>query len=334
MIGLPITGRVAIIDDQIDQAKPLMQELSKRCIPFTYYDGLPEHLPEESICSNEIRVLFLDINLIDNKVHQVKELYSAVHANINRIVSENNFPYVLVCWSRNEQEYNEIKEKLEQDLPNKKSIISIPLVKSDFFELDGNPTKDCDDKVNELFNNIENFMSSHTAFRNLLIWENHIHNAANKALSEALSIINQDWDKSANWIFTKWGMAFAGKIFHSHSDQEKVIAAYRTLNHFLHETIEEEIENTDSTVSFVVENNTNNLSLAKFNEKLLFSFVQTKSKESGRIVITPEDYSEFNEMLNYAVNKENKELSDILQRTSFDKEKKRKNNIIKISGKP
>jgi hypothetical protein len=324
MVGLPITGRVAIVDDQIDQAKPLMQELSKRRIPFTYYDGLSEHLPEEAICNN-IRVVFLDINLIDNRSHQVKELYSTVYANINRIVSENNFPYILVCWSRNEQEYNEIKKLLEQDLPNKKSIVSIPLVKSDFFKLDGSPTSDCNDKISNLFNDIEKQLSGHTTFQNLLTWENHIHNATNKALSESLSTINQDWDKSADWIFTKWGTAFAGKKFNSHSNQEKVIASYRTLNHFLHETIEEEIENTDPTVSFVVENDSD-VSLAKFNEKLLFSFVQTKSKESGRIVITPEDYSEFKEILNYAINGDDQELRNRLKDISDPQQIKRTRN--------
>jgi hypothetical protein len=320
MTGLPINGRVAIIDDQIDQAKPLMQELSKRRIPFTYYDGRSENIPEDAICANEIRVLFLDINLIDNQVHSVKELYATVHANIDRIISENNFPYILICWSRHEKEYNEIKDKLEKDLPNKKSIASISLVKSDFFALDGNKTSNYDDKINQLFDVIETLMSKHITFQNLLIWENHIHIATNKALSESVSIINQDWNKSADWIFTKWGMAFAGKNFDSQSDKEKVIAAYRTLNHFLHETIEEEIEKTDSTVKFAVEKDSD-LSLSKFNEKLLFSFVQTKSKESGRIVITPEDYSEFKETLNYAINGEDQELRNKLQGIGDDPNK-------------
>ena len=90
---LPINGRVAIVDNSLEQAQPLMQELSKRRIPFEYYDGKYENFPDEDTDYNDIRVLFLDLNLIDNKVHTAKELYSVLNPTINRIIRKDNFTY-------------------------------------------------------------------------------------------------------------------------------------------------------------------------------------------------------------------------------------------------
>ncbi len=331
MKSLPINGRVAIIDDQINQAKPIMQELSKRKIPFSYYDGNPENLPTQEEDDNNLRVLFLDINLIDNAVHPVKILYPVVLANIDRIVSANNFPYILICWSRNEKEYEEIIEQLYNDLPHKKPIASIQLIKSDFFSLDGEKTENYDQNIEGLFRKISDDLTTHVTFNNLLMWENHIHKAIDNALSESLSIIENDWDASANWIFTKWSFASAGKNYDSYTPLEKAKAAYHTLNHFLYENIENEIERgIVSNIRFEEDKADRGLSLAKFNEKLLFSFVATKAKEAGRIVMTPEDYSEFRDMLSFAITGENEELKGILQGIeSINEKRKAKNKYYK-----
>jgi hypothetical protein len=331
MKTLPINGRVAIIDDQINQARPIMQELSKRKIPFAYYDGNPENLPTQEE-DNNLRVLFLDINLIDNAVHPVKTLYPVVFANVDRIVSAKNFPYILICWSRNRDEYKEIIEKLYNDLPNKKPIASIQMIKSDFFSLDGEKTENYDQNIEGLFKQIADALTTHVTFNNLLMWENHIHKAIDNALSESLSIIENDWDASANWIFTKWSFASAGKNYNSYTPLEKAKAAYHTLNHFLYENIENEIERgIVSNIRFEEDKSDRDFSLAKFNEKLLFSFVSTKAKEAGRIVITPEDYSEFKDMLSFAITGEDEELKEILRVIeSIDEKKKAKNNYYKI----
>lgn len=313
MKTLPINGRIVIIDDQINQARPIMQELSKRKIPFAYYDGNPENLPIQEE-DNNLRVLFLDINLIDNAVHPVKMLYPVVYANVDRIVNTKNFPYILICWSRNWNEYNEIIERLYNDLPDKKPIASIQMTKSDFFSLDGEKTENYGQKIEGLFKQIADALTTHVTFKNLLMWENHIHKAIDNALSESLSIIENDWDASANWIFTKWSVASAGKNYKSYTPLERAKAAYHTLNHFLYENIEYEIEREIvSDIRFEEDKSDKKLSLAKFNEKLLFSFVSTRANESGRIVLTSEDYSEFKDMLSFAITGVDETLKEILR---------------------
>ena len=108
---IPINGRIAIVDDQIEQALPLMRVLSKNNIPYVYYKGNDmNYLPKNP--ENDIRILFLDLNLLGGKDNQPKDIRSTLFSVISRIISPNNYPYVLILWSRQEKEYKEMLESL------------------------------------------------------------------------------------------------------------------------------------------------------------------------------------------------------------------------------
>lgn len=297
---LPINGRIVIVDNSIKQALPLMKEFGKLRLSYSYYDGSPEDLPQEG-STVDVRLVFLDINLIDDSVHPIMQLYSMVYAVMNRLIGHNNFPYMLVCWSRNTFEYNQIIEKLNSDLKDRKPICSIPLQKSDYFTLDGTPEEGFEEKISILFEQISNALNQHTPFCNLLRWENHIHNATNYALENGLSCISgKDWDEMANWIFTKWGKAYSGKNFEIISEAEQLRSAYHTLNLFLHETIDEEISSdADNDLKFIPEYGNRDIKISHFNERLIFTFCQTHPKEPGRIVITSKEYSDFKDILSF-----------------------------------
>lgn len=298
---LPINGRIVIVDDRIEQAIPLMEELGKRRLSYTYYDGKPENLPETGV-GVDVRLIFLDINILGNSVHSVKELYPVIFAIMDRLIGKNSFPYVLVCWSRNQEQYEEIRDKLQDDLKDRKPICSLQLSKSDFFTLAGDETPEYNEKITKLFDEISSAIKSHTPFCNLLRWENHIHNATNNALAEGLSsIAHEEWEQTANWIFTKWGKAYSGKGFNTLSDKDKLMSAFHTLNILLHETMEEEISKVDDgDIKFYVDDEDKNVTLSHFNERLIFSFCQTKSKEPGRIVITQKEFMDFEESLKFS----------------------------------
>jgi len=317
---LPINGRVAIVDDVLEQAQPLMQELSKRQIPFVYYDGEPENFSEKEDRYNDIRILFLDLNLMGNAEYPTKQLYSAIYATMDRIISENNFPYILICWTRTNEQYEEIIGKIKEDFQDRTPIDIVSLPKAEYFGLDGSKTERYEEKMKVLFEKIEEIIEKHAAFKNLISWENHIHNATNSSLTESLSVIKEDWDNSANWIFTKWAKAFSGCNFDDYNNSERLKSAYHTLNHFLLEKIEEEIENNVAAgAEFIEENNEENkISMSKFNEKLLFSFVNTKPKEPGRIIHI-ESGNCFSEILSFAIKNNAAVITQIEQKKQFFK---------------
>ena len=84
MNTLPINGRIVIIDNSIKQALPLMKEFGKLRLSYSYYDGTPENLPQEG-SSVDVRLVFLDINLIDD-------------SEIGRASCRERVSCWLVCW--------------------------------------------------------------------------------------------------------------------------------------------------------------------------------------------------------------------------------------------
>ena len=105
-MNLPLNGRIAIIDNELEQALPLMKVFAKNQMPYVFYKGDDiSYLPGDDAMHNDIRLLFLDINLINSKTPTEKEVKSSLYSVIRRVISENNFPYSLIYWSRQEKEY-------------------------------------------------------------------------------------------------------------------------------------------------------------------------------------------------------------------------------------
>ena len=77
---IPLNGRIAIVDDQIEQALPLMRVFAKNNIPYVYYKGNDiEYLPEQP--ENDIRILLLDLNLLGGRDNQPKDIRSSLFSS-------------------------------------------------------------------------------------------------------------------------------------------------------------------------------------------------------------------------------------------------------------
>lgn len=53
---LPKNGGIVIIDDQMEEALPLMNALSSKGVAYSYYDGQPRNYPKEPLTN--IRLVF------------------------------------------------------------------------------------------------------------------------------------------------------------------------------------------------------------------------------------------------------------------------------------
>ena len=131
---LPNNGRIVIVDDNIREAQPLIQILSKRRIPFNYYSGtraadFPDN-PNENIC----RVLFLDLNIFElNK--DAKTVISSIDAILKAIIPDNPNPYILVIWSKQKAEYQTaLEEHFVHNIPQKIPAKIIFLQKNNYFD--------------------------------------------------------------------------------------------------------------------------------------------------------------------------------------------------------
>lgn len=253
-MSIPLNGRIAIIDDVYEQAEPLIRILSKNQMPYTFYKGVDSrYLPEENERENDIRLLFLDINLInDAAVPNEKQMRSALVYTLKRVLSSNNFPYSIIYWSRHQEEHSELIEDIfNNELNDRKPIIYKGFVKSDFFP---NFSSEEVESPIDMIAEIKKIILEQEAYSVLIEWENHIHLSADLTLQELFSSYHKynDWQNNANYIVKKLAKAYLEKHIENASSDEVVNAGLQTLTILFRDYLESSLRDrkSDSKPSF------------------------------------------------------------------------------------
>jgi len=300
---LPINGRIAIIDDQIAHATPLIKVLSKNQLPHTYFSGELEFLPEKKDDNNDIRVLFLDINLIDNSEHENKVLKSRLIPVLDRIISSKNYPYIIVYWSRHPHHKDLIeKDIFLNELKDKRPIGYLSANKSDFFDLTGGFTEDFDEKIKTLFESINVLFDNFYSYKILLNWENTMHRSADRTLQEIFADFhyNDTWNDNSNCILSKLGNAFLGNYYSSASPQEKINACMISFNSVFKDTLDSSMHKSSPFTDELLFNQ-ENISVSdivfQINEKLNLTKDISDLHTPGNIIFYEEE-NPFKELLN------------------------------------
>lgn len=300
-MNIPQNGRIAIIDDQIKQAEPIIKVLSKKQIPLTYFSGDPAFLPEIGDNLNDIRVLFLDINLIDNSEHSNKVLKGRLIPVLERVISEENYPYVLIYWSRHEHHKTLIEDEIfNEELGNRKPIGFLSAVKSDYFNLDGSLTDDFEDKLEELFEKINEVINEHPAYSHLINWENQVHFSADETLQNIFSPSNDsNWNNNANYTLSKLGEAYLGKHYKTAESKDKIKGSFISLSTVFKDTLEHNIQNNTINDEQNLEYNEDAVlkSINSLNLSLNTVNYVKHIKESGNVLELDENDSVFKNLL-------------------------------------
>lgn len=293
-MSLPINGRIAIIDDQIKHAEPLIKILSKNQLPHTYFSGDVLYLPEEA--NNDIRLLFLDINLIDDGEHNDKILKGRLIPVIDRVISTNNYPYIIVFWSRHEHHRTLLENDIfENDLKTKKPIGYLSANKSDFFDLEGIYTDDFDAKMTNLFEKINELFNSFHSYKLLLNWENTIHDSADSTLQQIFSSHHQKdgWQNNSNCIISKLGNAYLGNYYKDANVTEKNVSSFISFNSVFKDTLDSKVynfsQNPSEELTYDLEKADVNEILSIINEKLNLSKDIVNTNDPGNIIFYDDD---------------------------------------------
>lgn len=288
---IPLNGRIAIVDDVLDQALPLMRVLSKNNIPYVFYQGNNvDFLPEQP--ENDIRVLFLDLNLLGGRDVNPKEIRSVLFNTISKIISPDNYPYVLILWSRQENEYKEMLEELFQNELKQCAPIAIKnYIKSNFFpnfsEVEENQENECD-----ILNELKSIILELPAYSYLMQWENCVHNSADATIQELFRDYHsqENWTDNANCILDMFAHSFLEKHYNNVVPEDKAKASLFLLNDVYIDTLEStitgcKIENAVE-LEYSVDEEQKNRIRSKTNYKLLISKADIDKKHPG-CVITP-----------------------------------------------
>lgn len=273
---LPDNGKVVIIDDKIDEVINLISGLSAEKIPFVYYkDESGDDLPETSL--KNVRIIFLDLLLIDDNAPPVKKVVSSIISRLKRIISEDNGPYILIYWSTQRKKYSKALERelSKKSLKNYKPFEILSLSKPSSIE-----------KVQEeLAKRFEKFKSLKAFF----LFESIANKTAGNIVNQFSNIFSVDgsWDKNLKDVLYKMGEARVGEVnYKALPDSEKIKNSLLTISTTIDENIEKSISICDfDEIDFdsLHKYDTTIEAKAKFNSRLHLFAPISGSIKSGNI---------------------------------------------------
>lgn len=285
---IPLNGRIAIVDDQIEQVLPLMRVFAKNNIPYVYYKGTdPDYFPEK--VENDIRILLLDLNLLGGRDNQPKDIRSSLYSAIKHIISPDNYPYVLVLWSRQEKEYKKLLEELfAKDLKGCAPITILEWIKSDFFPNFSDEEENKEDEY-KILDELKKVLVSLPAYSYLMQWENCVHNSADATVQDIFHDYHShdDWQNNANCILNMFSKSYLEQHYIDASIEDKAKASLFFLNDVYYDTLESviansRIENAEELQYQMDECLTSDIK-SKVNNYLLMSKLQTQINHPGCI---------------------------------------------------
>lgn len=212
-MNLSNSGRVVVIDDNFDEIKNLLNSLGKQAVPYLYYDGSMDNLPDEPL--EGIRFIFLDIELQDTKGKDEKNQASVLIAILKKIISTLNGPYVIGFWTKHIEVINYVIENC--------TIAKIPPVA--YVDLGKPSTVDTEEwNVEKISDKIKLKLSNIGAFQLYVEWENVLHSSSNKFINDFASLIpyGTDWSPKTSSLFYKLYKAYVDKnVFDDQAEQFK-----------------------------------------------------------------------------------------------------------------
>ncbi|MEN3980280.1 hypothetical protein [Acinetobacter sp. CWB-B33] len=289
---LPENGRIIIIDDQIDQALPLINYLSKNGLPFKYFSGNQEELPLKGEGFDDIRIIFLDLNLLDNKIPD-KSHFSQLKGVLNRIVNSVCHPYLLVVWTRHDDKISDLESYVFDEtggMDKKKPFHIMKADKISFFDLDGTRVDTGD--YNNLKKFLEDELSNFSELECLYKWENHIHNITNQIASEFFppEVNYKDWAIKTRGLLNIFAKASIGRHYSTSDDTTKVNAAFEVINQLFMDKLETSFYSLTHNLDLTQDDNGLVLSKLEINSKLLTGTpIKKDARYPGTVVLCEND---------------------------------------------
>lgn len=90
-------ARVVLLDDELNEAIPVIKAFSKMGMPVVYFDGKNSELPAKSKRLRGVRLAILDMNL--GVTGSDETIASTLVQTFSRIIHDDNGPYGILIWT-------------------------------------------------------------------------------------------------------------------------------------------------------------------------------------------------------------------------------------------
>ncbi len=111
-MNIGLTGvKVIIIDDEESEALPIIKALAKQGVSTAYFDGSIGQLPRRGNRLCGVRLAILDMDLTGGGVPD-KSKASALIKVLERVISSDNGPYMVLAWTKHKELIDEFEGML------------------------------------------------------------------------------------------------------------------------------------------------------------------------------------------------------------------------------
>ena len=191
---MPISHKIAIIDDSQKEIASLLTSLSKNGISFVYFTGQLDQLPDKPLSG--LRIVFSDIDLVGGKDPKTK--ISALLGVLKRVIAPNNGPYIIIFWTKHLELVKTIKEEWDK--------IGFPPLDYLCMEKATCKNKDGTFSVKKISQKIKEQTQSFQAFSFYLEWENALAKTEENFIEKFHDIVPQDKNWSHNIYYLLYCM--------------------------------------------------------------------------------------------------------------------------------
>lgn len=274
-MGIKENDKVLIIDDQYEEITPIINALSTKGIFTVYWNGGFETKPNKPM--EGIRFVFLDMRF--SAITDSHTINSNLFTLLKSAISIKNGPYILLIWSKHDNEYlEEFKKELNQikDIPKPYLIVNMEKnnfiqweyeknevydeiaatleenyeIKNELLEIlqnnNINRTNEVirikENVIEELLESLDKKLKEINSLDILLLWERIISISAQKIVNEisSFSEVDKEWDNNIKMLIQNLAIANAGKGIEE-TAKSYIINALFTLNQMLPDEIWNEI---------------------------------------------------------------------------------------------
>ena len=142
---MPNNGKILIVDDNYNEALPLIKMLSKAETPYMYFSGSVDELPDKPFLG--IRIVFFDLRYTTSTGD--RDVVGNAINLIRRLIDKANGPFILIVWSKHEVEYFQLLcDELIKNSIHPEFVL--PLTKSDYFETETDLSEQFEEHTNEV----------------------------------------------------------------------------------------------------------------------------------------------------------------------------------------
>lgn len=168
----PRFGRVAIVDDKIEEVIQIQNILARKGVPYIFYN-YQDLLDVEINRIDGIRLLFLDIRL-EAGTSNDKNLLTILASTVEKIIPPNNGPYAIVLWTNEYEKKKDVIKYLNNNLNDSETTKPSYIGAID--------KKVFIDKTSDLENELKEYYNNQNMLAFLMEIENHVMNVPAKVV--------------------------------------------------------------------------------------------------------------------------------------------------------